>query len=597
VPDSGHERNFRNEAYNSFSMQPRSERKSLFVPVWCSPRLEGCWSVNVSELGMGLIARPMRASDGPREGEVVELEFPLPPGPRVRVRGVVRWRHESSDAEHGVTSSLGVRFESFEGDGQLELRRFLSEHRLRVVVAGADRTLERALGLAFEGEIQLLFRSDPSEVETSLERGDIAAVLILGDDEFAAVALAQLIESTARAATVHLSRPPEVKPRVVFAATAADPRLVELFNAGAIDQVLPPDAPVTQLRDAVLSACRDHEVRLQQQRMSIELERLLRERSRSTLDVAAGVEGPGFTSASMREVIAQVRQAAPYRVTVLLQGETGTGKELLARRLHELSPRNGQPFVVQDCGALPETLLESELFGHVRGAFTGAVSDHPGLFVLADGGSIFLDEIENTTPNLQAKLLRIIETGEVRPVGGAQVRRVDVRVATASNRMLAEEVRAGRFRSDLYFRLNPFTIDVPPLRERRDDVLPLAKAFVESFNEALGKSARGFTPEAEGLLLDYDWPGNVRELRNVVERAVLLSAPMEPLSPARLPRTLARTGAPRKPDGLRGQLDAFERRLIADALERHEGVVRRAALDLKIDAVTLARRARRLKVL
>jgi transcriptional regulator with GAF, ATPase, and Fis domain len=284
-------------------------------------------------------------------------------------------------------------------------------------------------------------------------------------------------------------------------------------------------------------------------------------------------------------------------VTVLLQGETGTGKELLARRLHELSPRNGQPFVVQDCGALPETLLESELFGHVRGAFTGAVSDHPGLFVLADGGSIFLDEIENTTPNLQAKLLRIIETGEVRPVGGAQVRRVDVRVATASNRTLADEVRAGRFRSDLYFRLNPFTIDVPPLRERRDDVLPLARAFVESFNEALGKSARGFTSEAEELLSDYDWPGNVRELRNVVERAVLLSAPMEPLSPSRLPRTLARSTAPRRADGLRGQVDAYERRLIAEALERNSGIVRRAALELKIDAVTLARRARRLKVI
>ncbi len=429
-------------------MEARLARKSLFVPVWCSPRLDGCWSVNVAEGGMGLIARPVRAGDGPKEGEVVELDFPLPTGPRVRVRGVVRWRHESSAVESGVTSSLGVRFESFDGDSQLELRRFLAEHRLRVVVAGADPALERALELAFQTDVQLLFRSDPSEVETALERGDIAAVLLCGEDEFRAGALAQLIESAARAATIHLSRPPEVKPRVVFAAAAGDARLVELFNAGAIDQVLPPDAPISQLREAVMSACRDHEVRLQQQRMAIELERLLRERARATLEVPAGVEGPGFTSAAMREVISAVRQAAPYRVTVLLQGETGTGKELLARRLHELSPRNGQPFVVQDCGALPETLLESELFGHVRGAFTGAVSDHPGLFLLADGGTIFLDEIENTTPNLQAKLLRIIEMGEVRPVGGAAVRRVDVRVATsASNRNLAEEVRAGRFRS------------------------------------------------------------------------------------------------------------------------------------------------------
>jgi two-component system response regulator HupR/HoxA len=578
-------------------MQARSERKSLFVPVWCSPRLEGCWSVNVSELGMGLIARPARSGDGPQEGEVMELDFPLPPGPRVRVRAVVRWRHESASEDAGLTSSLGVRFESFDGDGQIELRRFLAEHRLRVIVAGAPASLRDQLDLAFQNEVQLLFADDFNGMEDSLARGDIATVLICGDDELQAIALAQLIEGIARAATVEQGRPLEVKPRVVFAARASDARLVDLFNAGAIDQVLPPAAAAETIREALMEACRNHEVRLQQQRMSIELERLLRERARQTLEVPAGVEGPGFTSAGMREVIAQVRQAAPYRVTVLLQGETGTGKELLARRLHELSPRNGEPFVVQDCGALPETLLESELFGHVRGAFTGAVGDHPGLFVLADGGSIFLDEIENTTPNLQAKLLRIIETGEVRPVGGTQMRRVDVRVATASNRNLADEVRAGRFRSDLYFRLNPFTIDVPPLRERRDDVLPLARAFVEDFNKAVGKSARGFTPEAEGLLLDYDWPGNVRELRNVVERAVLLSAPMEPIGPHRLPRTLARATKHQAADGLRGHLDAYERKLIGDALDRHGGVVRRAALELKMDAVTLARRARRLKLL
>jgi two-component system, NtrC family, response regulator HupR/HoxA len=296
----------------------------------------------------------------------------------------------------------------------------------------------------------------------------------------------------------------------------------------------------------------------------------------------------------MQEVIAAVRQVAPYKVTVLLQGETGTGKEVLAQRLHGLSPRNRAPFVVQDCGALPETLLDSELFGHVKGAFTSAVADHPGLFVLADGGTIFLDEIENTTPNLQAKLLRVIETGDVRPVGGTAVRKVDVRVITASNKTLGAEVMAGNFRADLYYRLNTFTVDVPRLRDRKDDVLPLARSFIDGFNAAFGKSARNFTPEAEAQLLAWDWPGNVRELRNVVERAVLLSAPMESIGPSRLPPALRQEGAPTEDGSLRGMLAAVERRMIHDALGRNAGVVRRAAAELKVDAVTLARRARKL---
>src|SRR5581483_9659785 len=253
-------------------------------------------------------------------------------------------------------------------------------------------------------------------------------------------------------------------------------------------------------------------------RMAIELERVLRDRRRP----AAASESEGFSSAPMAAVMAQVRQLAGFRVTVLLQGETGTGKEVLARKLHHLSPRARQPFVVQDCGALAETLLDSELFGHVKGAFTGAVSDHPGLFVLADGGTIFLDEIENTTPALQAKLLRVLETGEVRPVGGSSVRRVDVRVIAASNTVLE---RHEGFRTDLYYRLSAFLVEVPPLRERADDVLALARVFIDAANAAHGKSAQGFDDEAQGALLRWHWPGNVRELRNAVERAVLFSGP------------------------------------------------------------------------
>jgi two-component system response regulator HupR/HoxA len=384
----------------------------------------------------------------------------------------------------------------------------------------------------------------------------------------------------------------------VFAGQTSSDQLVELFNSGAVDQALPPDAPVAQLVDAVRGACRTHGVRLQQQRMAVELERLLRDRGRPMSVVPEGIEGPGFTSPPMQEVMGSVRQVAGFKVTVLLQGETGTGKEVLAHRIHRLSPRARHPFVVQDCGALAENLLDSELFGHVKGAFTGAVADHPGLFVLADGGTIFLDEIENTTPNLQAKLLRVLEVGEVRPVGGSLVRRVDVRVVVASNRALSEEVKRGGFRSDLYYRLNTFLVEVPPLRQRQEDVLPLARSFADTFNRALGKSAAGFSAEAEAALTRWKWPGNVRELRNVVERAVILSGPVETMGLDRLPKPMREISlASETIASLSEQVALAERKVIVDALQRNAGVVRRAAKELQVDPATFARRARRVGAL
>ncbi len=569
-------------------------RKLVFVPVSTQPKLEGCWSVNITESGIGLVAR--QANEGsPQEGETVELAFPLPTGPQIFARGVVRWRLESDRADAGVTS-FGIRFESFEGTSQVDLLRFLAEYRVRVVVSGADRSLGRALELALGMEVQLEFIDDAAALESSLFRGDVSALLLCGE-EFQSLALAHLVESTSRAATLELGRPAETKPRVIFAGRTTPGRLVELFNVGAVDQALPPDAPVTQMADAVRQECRTHGMRLQQQRMAVELERVLRDRGRPLSSVPEGNDSPGFTSAAMREVVGQVRQVAGYKVTVLLQGETGAGKEVIAQRIHALSPRVRRPFVVQDCGALVENLLDSELFGHVKGAFTGAVADHPGLFVLADGGTIFLDEIENTTPNLQAKLLRVLEVGEVRPVGGSSVKRVDVRVVVASNKALNEEVERGRFRADLYYRLNSFLVEVPPLREREQDILPLARAFIDTFNRALGKSARAFTPEAEATLTRWKWAGNVRELRNVVERAVLLSGPMEQLGRERLPKAMQGgpvSGAANGIKSLKVLMENTEKNLILEALQRHGGVLRRAAKDLDVDPQTFARRARRL---
>ncbi|WP_171817907.1 sigma 54-interacting transcriptional regulator [Pyxidicoccus fallax] len=579
---------------------PRSERKPLYVKVVTQPALHGCWAVNISETGIGLIATPRGASDGPREGEEVELSFSLPDsGEHIRVRGDVRWRHDAS----GAVTALGVSFRVFEGSDGVKLARYLATSHIQVVVAFASEVEARALRAALEGQATPHFASSPNEVHALLTRGDAAALLVCGQDEEEALSL---VESLALGrAEVDLSGagpPSDLASRIIYCAPAAPERLVALFNAGLIFRALGPHPTQETVRQAVLHAGREHGVRTEQWRMALELERnLLRERALSqALPAAPGVRGEaevGFRSVAMQRVMEMVRLVAPHRVAVLLQGETGTGKEVLARILHRLSGRGDVSLVVQDCGALSETLLESELFGHVKGAFTGAVADHPGLFVLANGGTIFLDEIENTTPNLQAKLLRVLETGDVRPVGGTQVRHVDVRVVAASNKDLGEEVRAGRFRADLFYRLNSFTIDIPPLRERPEDVPELARFFLDLFNRALRRSASGIAPDAEDALRAYGWPGNVRELRNVMERAVLLSRPGEVVTRRLLPPVLGAAAPPRNElasDGsLRARLERVERDLIREALERHGGVLRRAAVALGMDPVTLGRRARR----
>ncbi len=279
-----------------------------------------------------------------------------------------------------------------------------------------------------------------------------------------------------------------------------------------------------------------------------------------------------YESSQMAEVVNMAARVAPSKASVLLLGESGTGKELVARLIHSLSPRSSKPLVTLNCAALPESLLESELFGHERGAFTGAIQRRVGLFEQADGGTLFLDEIGDLSPPVQVKLLRFLQEGEFQRIGGSTLLKADVRIISATHRDLEELMRKGVFREDLFYRLNVVTIKLPPLRDRREDIKPLAEHFLKVFAAENAKPIEGISREAMDLLLQYDYPGNVRELENIIERAVVITrGPViqrEDL-PFILKEKVKPPSVPREPRGtLKERVEALEKRLIEDALEQ-----------------------------
>jgi len=298
----------------------------------------------------------------------------------------------------------------------------------------------------------------------------------------------------------------------------------------------------------------------------------------------------------MNTVCDKVNRVSPYDVTVLLSGESGTGKELCARALHYNSLRGDKPFVVENCAALPDELLESELFGYKRGAFTGAVEDRAGLFERADGGTIFLDEIGEVSPAFQVKLLRVIQEGEIRPLGCARRLNVDVRIIAATNKDLEAEVRAGRFRQDLYYRLSTIGIHLPPLRDRKMDIPPIANALLQSAMRALNKQVEGFSDEALACMQAYHWPGNVRELQNEIQHMLVMSNEPELgadlLSPRVLQATPGDEGETQEPlstleGSLKDRIESIEARILRESLIRHRWNKSRAARDLGLSRVGL----------
>jgi DNA-binding NtrC family response regulator len=378
-------------------------------------------------------------------------------------------------------------------------------------------------------------------------------------------------------------------PVVVLTGHGTVSSAVECMKAGAADYLLKPADP---------------------DQLALILERVAGEGSlRRELDYLRGeqkelADEVVGASDAWRRVLDLVDAAAPAVSTVLLVGESGTGKELLAQRIHRRSPRAAGPFVRVNCAAIPLELFESEFFGYRKGAFTGAAGDRDGRFRVADGGTLFMDEVASMAETAQAKILRVLQDGEFERVGDTRPTRVDVRLVAATNVVLEDAVRAGRFRNDLYYRLNVVQVRVPPLCERREDVPLLAAHFVEALAPRVGRRLEGIEPEALRLLSAYDWPGNVRELRNVIERALILERGRT-LTPASLALTGAAGGPPPAAHGLAGAaaspaaglpvdlnlratLGSREREILVEALRRAGGVRKDAAALLGIDQRNLS---------
>lgn len=430
--------------------------------------------------------------------------------------------------------------------------------------------------------LRLLLKAEGFQVESSSSPAGVVAALSARDYDAVLMDLNYTRDTTSGEEGLNLleriQSMDRTLPVIVMTAWGSVDLAVEAMRRGARDFVQKP------WENARLAAIL---------RNQVELSRALREGARLAAENHL-LRQPGrpnliATSRAMQPVLDLISRVGPSAANVLITGEHGAGKEVVAQTLHAISARASKPLITVNAGGLSEGVFESELFGHVKGAFTDAKADRAGRFELANGGTLFLDEIANVPHAQQAKLLRVLESGEVERVGSSRTLRVDVRVLAATNADLLAEVAAGRFREDLLFRLNTVEIHLPPLRERREDVIPLAMSFLKTFAERYRKPLTGFDLSATRLLMDYSWPGNVRELNHTVERAVLMAQGPEVSSVDLGLRTLP--GASPKLDEM--PLEEVERLLVQKALTRYQGNVSQAAQALGLSRSALYRRMER----
>ena len=462
-----------------------------------------------------------------------------------------------------------------------------------VLVVDDEVRSQDAMRRTLEEDFTVLTASGADDARQQLERNEVNVILC--DQRMPGLTGVLFLKEVRE-------RWPDVVRIVISGYTDSEDIIAGINDAGIYQYILKPWVP-DHLLATVRNAAEAQTLQQETARLDLELRTatpVLRQRAAHKLERARRTFGfdriersAGSPLDSVCEMAARV---ARYDLSVLVLGESGTGKELLARAIHYASPRANGAFVVENCAAIPETLLESELFGHKRGAFTGAYEDHIGLFQRADGGTVFLDEIGETSPAFQVRLLRVLQEGEVRPVGGTRAVPVDVRVIAATHRDLEQRVREGLFREDLYYRIAGATFTVPPLRERVGDIEPIARRVVDEVGIELGRPGASLTDEAMACLMGYPWPGNIRELRNELARALALSdserIEAQSLSlrvlhgQAGLTATASATPLPAS-GTLAERLDAIEAMVLRETLLRHRWNKTRAAKELGLSRVGL----------
>jgi two-component system response regulator HupR/HoxA len=458
-----------------------------------------------------------------------------------------------------------------------------------ILVVDDEPDILRAFQLNYEDEFEIMTAN-----------GGVEGLALLAENRPAVIVADQRMPEMS--GTEFLKRSMDVRPeavRIVLTGFTDMDALVEAVNESQIYGYVTKPWDTDEMRLTLKRAIEKFDLESENKRLVDELQQLnarLNEENAYLREATVSWSGEIVgKSPAIRHVLDLVEKVAPQATTALVLGETGTGKELVARAIHAASERRDKLFVAVNCAELSDTLLESELFGHRKGSFTGATTDRKGFFEVADGGTLFLDEVSETTRDLQGKLLRVLQEGEIRPVGESQMKRVDVRVIVASNRDLKAEVQSGNFREDLYFRVCMFPIEIPPLRKRPDDIHLLAQHFVRTLSVQLKKRVDGVTPEALAVLERYSFPGNVRELANEIERAIILAEPKAPITEDLLSehvQAVATKDAP--PGALQRRTDDFEREEIQRVIDENGGVKTRAAAALGITYRGLLKKMRRL---
>ena len=549
------------------------------------------YAYNISRGGAYLKA-PGVSPEALTLGSGFDLRLSLPDGgPKVTLGAKVVWVDPRLHLHAGEQAlGVGVRFAAVDDEVAGRITRLVESFRYRVVTFGFDE-----LGFA-EASFGDLY---PIEAVSSLEALRLAALsgqaglIMMGETPGEQTTLTALEELAAATA--------DRRPPILYCAEATSPALEALLDEHTQVQFarLPLDRAElrSQVRCAVDAFVVSFQTELLSDELSRSLERLHRENAylRERADAPLAMEGIVGQSPAMLRVFELVERVAPLSTTVMVLGETGTGKELIARALVARSERKDKPFIVQNCAAFSETLLDNELFGHIRGAYTGADRDRAGLFEAADGGTIFLDEIGDMPISMQPKLLRVLENREVRRLGDSKTRPVDVRILCATHRDLDQLARDGTFRSDLLYRLRTFVIALPPLRDRREDVPLLADHFLKGLSARHGRPVRGLSLEAKVLLQANDWPGNARELAHTMERLFVLAGDGEiDAALVREALGLREVEEPTAARSLSRILEDQERELIRAELDRAGGVIARAARALGLERTTLTRRLRQL---